>query len=107
MDGESGRERLRTGRPCVFLDRDGVLTVPEFRGGRSYAPRRLADFAVYPEARGALEQLRRAGFALVVVTNQPDIGAGRVAAETVARMHERLADALPLEILGPMSQRER
>ena len=31
-------------RPAVFLDRDGVIVVPEFRDRRSFAPKRLEDF---------------------------------------------------------------
>jgi D-glycero-D-manno-heptose 1,7-bisphosphate phosphatase len=64
---------------AVFLDRDGVLTVPEFRDGRSFAPRRLEDFRLYDDAREATSLLKEAGFRLVVVTNQPDVGHGRIA----------------------------
>jgi D-glycero-D-manno-heptose 1,7-bisphosphate phosphatase len=34
-------------RAAVFLDRDGVLVVPEFRDGRSYAPTTLGAFRLY------------------------------------------------------------
>ena len=40
-------------RAAVFLDRDGVIVVPEFRDGRSFAPRRLEDFRLYPDAAAA------------------------------------------------------
>ncbi len=36
-----------------------------------------------------------AGFLLVVVTNQPDIGRGRVTAEAVESIHAALREALP------------
>lgn len=75
---------------AVFLDRDGVLTVPEFRDGRSYAPTRLADFRIYEDAPEAVAALKAAGFLVVVVTNQPDVGAGLVAEAVVADMHEIL-----------------
>ena len=45
MDG------CRNGRKAVFLDRDGVIVVPEFRDGRSFAPRTLDEFRFYPGAR--------------------------------------------------------
>jgi histidinol phosphatase-like enzyme len=57
---------------AIFLDRDGVLVIPVMRDGRSYAPRKLDDFQLYPEAKDALTRLRDAGYLLVVVTNQPD-----------------------------------
>lgn len=84
-------------RPAVFLDRDGVLVIPEFRDGRSFAPRTLADFRIYPHAKEALARLRDAGFVLVVVTNQPDIGNGKVTAEVVAQMHDIMIEALPID----------
>lgn len=82
---------------AVFLDRDGVLTVPEFRDGRSFAPRRLADFRFYDDAAAATAQLKAAGFSLIVVTNQPDVGYGHIPLETAEEMHRRLAAALPVD----------
>ncbi|MFC3674870.1 D-glycero-alpha-D-manno-heptose-1,7-bisphosphate 7-phosphatase [Ferrovibrio xuzhouensis] len=82
---------------AVFLDRDGILVVPEFRDGRSYAPRRLQNFAIYPEARRNLDRLKRAGFSLVVVTNQPDVGAGLLERGQLEEMHRLLREALPVD----------
>jgi D-glycero-D-manno-heptose 1,7-bisphosphate phosphatase len=84
-------------RRAVFLDRDGVLVIPEFRDGRSYAVRSLDQFQLYPEAEACLHRLKAAGFCLVVVTNQPDLGSGLVEAETVAAMHSLMLQALPLD----------
>lgn len=78
------------GRRAVFLDRDGVLTVPEFRDGRSFAPTRLDAFALYDDAAASVEQLKSAGFTVIVVTNQPDVSTGRMAPDTLDQMHERL-----------------
>jgi len=86
-------------RPAVFLDRDGVLNIPVFRDGRSYAPRRVADFHLYPEAADAVGRLGRAGFLVVVVTNQPDIGANLVSAADVEKMHERLMAAMSIDAI--------
>jgi D-glycero-D-manno-heptose 1,7-bisphosphate phosphatase len=84
---------------AVFLDRDGVIVVPEFREGRSFAPRRLDDFSFYPDALHCLTRLKEAGYLLVVVTNQPDVGNGVVPLETVEAMHERLAEQLPVDMI--------
>ena len=81
----------------VFLDRDGVLVIPEFRDGRSFAPTSLEQFAVYPEAAACLARLKAAGFQLIVVTNQPDVGAGKVTCEIVTQMHAELAAKLPID----------
>ncbi len=84
-------------RRAVFLDRDGVLVRPDFRDGRSFAPTTLDGFAIIPDARPCLDRLKDAGFRLIVVTNQPDVGAGRVQREIVAQMHDRLCAALPVD----------
>ena len=84
-------------RRAVFLDRDGVLVVPEMRNGRGYAPRSIAAFTIYPDGADALARLKAAGYLLVVVTNQPDIGNGLAPADVVNQMHRMLARALPID----------
>ena len=82
---------------AVFLDRDGVLNVPELRDGLPFPPHDVAHFEVYPEAAEACAILREAGFLLIVATNQPDVGRGTQVLATVERMHELLLAALPLD----------
>jgi D-glycero-D-manno-heptose 1,7-bisphosphate phosphatase len=84
-------------RKAVFLDRDGVIVVPEFRDGRSFAPRRLVDYRFYPGAATALTRLKEAGYLLVVVTNQPDVGRGLISDDVLDEMHRRLRAALPVD----------
>jgi len=82
---------------AVFLDRDGVLTRSLVRHGKGYAPRTLAEFEILPEAGESCHKLKQGGYLLVVVTNQPDVGRGLIPAETLAEMHRRLGEALPLD----------
>jgi D-glycero-D-manno-heptose 1,7-bisphosphate phosphatase len=77
-------------RRAVFIDRDGVINRNVPRDGKACAPRTLRDFRLLPGVERAVEQLRQAGFLIVIVTNQPDIGNGDVAPETVEAMHARL-----------------
>jgi D-glycero-D-manno-heptose 1,7-bisphosphate phosphatase len=86
-----------TQRRAVFLDRDGVIVIPEFREGRSFAPKRLEDFKFYPQAAVSLQKLKRAGFTLAVVTNQPDVGNGSIPRSEVEAMHEVMTRELPLD----------
>jgi len=85
---------LAPNRRAVFLDRDGVLVIPQMRDGRSYAPRSLNDFRFYPEAKAALADLKQAGYLLVVVTNQPDVGKGLISQPTLDQMHDRIRKEL-------------
>ena len=87
------------GRPAVFLDRDGVIVIPEFREGRSFAPTRLEQFRIYPTAAENLHRLKAAGYMLIVVTNQPDIGKGVIPFAVVEEMHRRLLRELPLDLI--------
>lgn len=84
-------------RRAVFLDRDGVLNVSDVRGGRPYAPTRLEDFEIYPEAPAAVASLRSAGFAAIVVTNQKDIGTGKTPWGLYQKMTARLRAAIELD----------
>jgi D-glycero-D-manno-heptose 1,7-bisphosphate phosphatase len=75
---------------AVFLDRDGVLNRALVRSGRPYSPSALADFEILPGAPDACRRLRRAGFILVVVSNQPDISRGTLSAGLVDVFHAEL-----------------
>jgi D-glycero-D-manno-heptose 1,7-bisphosphate phosphatase len=83
--------------PAVFLDRDGVLNRPVVRDGKPYPPATLEEFELYPEAAEACRRLKEAGLALVVATNQPDVGRGTQRLEVVEAMHARLLAALPID----------
>jgi transaldolase len=93
-------------RRAVFLDRDGVLVVPEMRDGRSFAPRRFEDLRFYPEAKAALDRLKQAGFLLVVVTNQPDVGKGLISQSTLDQMHDRMSRELPIDRIEVCSHKQ-
>ena len=82
-------------RRAVFLDRDGVLNQPVVRNGLPFPPQRLAEFRVYDDVPSGCARLKAAGFLLVVVTNQPDVGRGRQARGEVEAMHEKLRAILP------------
>lgn len=82
-------------RPAVFMDRDGTLNVPVVRDGKPYAPTRLEEFRLYESVPGACRALKAAGFALVVATNQPDVGRGTVAQPVIESMHRRLLELVP------------
>ena len=71
-------------RRAVFLDRDGVLirdvnylTHPD-------------QVALYKGAGRAVADLRRAGFKVVVITNQSGVGRGYLTLATLSRVHARL-----------------
>ena len=84
-------------QPAIFLDRDGVLSRAFVRDGRPYPPSRLEDLEVIPGVPEALARLKAAGFALIVVTNQPDVARGLQTEAGVRTLHEHLEQLLPLD----------
>ena len=84
---------------AVFLDRDGVLNECRVIDGKPYPPESVETFRVIPKAYDACRQLKEAGFALIVVTNQPDIGRGTQTIEALEAMHDVLRDALPIDTI--------
>jgi D-glycero-D-manno-heptose 1,7-bisphosphate phosphatase len=74
----------RTLRPAVFFDRDGTLIEHV-----SY----LSDPALVrllPGAIDTLKRLRRAGFAVVLVTNQSALGRGMLTEDRLGQIHAEL-----------------
>ena len=80
---------------AVFLDRDGVLNRPVVRDGLPFPAANLAEFQLYPDVVEGCRQLKEAGFLLIVVTNQPDVGRGTQSRESVQAIHARLRADLP------------
>jgi D-glycero-D-manno-heptose 1,7-bisphosphate phosphatase len=77
-------------RPAVFLDRDGVLLETHLADGVTRPPASVADMRVLPGVETALARLRAAGFALVVVTNQPDVARGTQRRDKVIAINDIL-----------------
>jgi len=84
-------------RRAVFLDRDGVINRALERDCKPYPPRSLAEFEILPEVPAACAKLKAAGFLLVVVTNQPDVGRGTLKQETVETLHAEMCRRLPID----------
>lgn len=82
-------------RPAVFLDRDGTLNAPVVRDGKPYPPATVAEFALLDGVAENCARLHRAGYVLVVATNQPDVGRGTQPRATVEAMHARLRELVP------------
>lgn len=70
---------------CVFLDRDGVLNVE--RGDYTYL---TDDFVIIDGVKKALNQLKKAGYLLIVITNQAGISRGRYTREQMHQCHNKL-----------------
>ncbi len=79
-------------RRVVFLDRDGVITVPDERDGKGYAVRSLQGLRFYPDAAASVSRLLAAGYDVVVVTNQPDVANGLMDSATLDAINARVTE---------------
>lgn len=70
------------GTPAIFLDRDGTLSRPP--AGRYLTS--ASDFQLLPGAAAGAATLARAGFALVIVSNQQGVALGVVTPAVLKRI---------------------
>jgi len=84
-------------RPAVFLDRDGVINRAIVRNGQPFSPTSVGEVALMPDANEACELLKKNGFHLVVVTNQPEVARGTVDQKNVEKIHQRISESLPID----------
>ena len=74
---------------AVLLDRDGVIN--RERGDYTF---RIEDFEILPDVFEALQMLQKAGYLLIIISNQSGIGRGLFKIEDTEKMHGYLLDEL-------------
>ncbi len=86
-------------RAAVFLDRDGTLnrSHPMPDGTTTRPPGSLGELRLVEGAGDACARLRAAGFALLVVTNQPDVARGAQSRRTAEEISGTVVAVLRLD----------
>lgn len=74
---------------AVFLDRDGVLIE-----NRSDYVRDWSHVTILPRVMDALSGFHKAGFKIVIVTNQSAVGRGLMSLDTAQQINERLTHTI-------------
>lgn len=82
---------------AVFLDRDGVINRAIIRNGKPFPPEDLTELEILSGVEDALTSLHRAGYLLIVVTNQPDVARGATTQAAVEKINLFLESLLPLD----------
>ena len=77
-----------SGRPAIFIDRDGTLS--QEIGYVNHASR----FRLFPFAVDAIRLVNRSGFLAVLVTNQAGVARGYFPEETIGEVHAVVKAAL-------------
>jgi D-glycero-D-manno-heptose 1,7-bisphosphate phosphatase len=84
-------------KKAIFLDRDGVINQAIVREGKPYPPTRLKDVVILQGVKETLERLHKAGYSLIVVTNQPDVSRGKVTRQQVDEINNYLLSNLIID----------
>ncbi|OHA59658.1 MAG: hypothetical protein A2589_02260 [Candidatus Vogelbacteria bacterium RIFOXYD1_FULL_46_19] len=82
----------------VFLDRDGILVDVVFDGGRLVTCRNIKEVSILNGVKEALVGFKKAGYILLVVTNQPNIARGEMTKDDTEKIHNHLKYNLGLPI---------
>lgn len=86
----------KIGRPAIFLDRDGVLNelVLNPATGRMESPLTPEDVHLIDGVIPALPCLQKAGYPLILVSNQPNYALGKSTLSTLEAIHDQLVKEL-------------
>lgn len=79
------------GKPCIFLDRDGVINSKAAEG--EYV-RSWDEFRIIPEVVTWIRLFNALGYVVVVVTNQRGIALGLVTEENLKLIHSNMVQEL-------------
>jgi len=78
-------------RKFIFLDRDGTLNL---RPPKACYVEKPDDYVWIPGAREAVRILKKNGYQIILVSNQPGIARGRLTEETLAEIHKKMQQDL-------------
>jgi D-glycero-D-manno-heptose 1,7-bisphosphate phosphatase len=81
---------------CVFLDRDGVINHAIRINDLPYSPRNIAEVILFPDLMLNLARLKKAGYLLIVITNQPDVARGDMSLFNLNQINNYILTEVPL-----------
>jgi len=84
-------------KKAVFIERDGVLNEVQPGPKNQIAPLTLEEFKVRKDAEPSLAKLKKAGFVLIVTSNQPGLSRGYQSRRELDRMHDIVRRGFPVD----------
>ncbi len=84
---------------AVFLDRDGVINhvVNHKEINKPSSPWQIAEFKLIDGIKNPLDELKKMGFFLFVISNQPDIARGRIKKGTTEKINKIILEKFPIK----------
>jgi D-glycero-D-manno-heptose 1,7-bisphosphate phosphatase len=96
-DGSGERIAEAHMKRAVFIERDGILNEVRLGPKNQIGPLSLDEFKIKKDADAAVGKLKKAGFVLIVTTNQPGLSRGYQSRRELDRMHDLLRRAFPID----------
>jgi len=84
---------------ALFLDRDGIVNKVVMRNGSPSSPRSLAELQLIPETIKLVREARQLQFAIVLITNQPDVARNQITRHELKKIHEAIATKIPFDLM--------
>jgi D-glycero-D-manno-heptose 1,7-bisphosphate phosphatase len=82
---------------AVFVERDGILNAVQVGPKNPISPLTIEEFKLNLKAKAPLTLLQKAGFVLVVTTNQPGISRGYQSRRELDYMHDQIRKTFPVD----------
>lgn len=82
---------------ALFLDRDGVVNKIIFKDGQAYSPRSLSEFEFTENIAEEIRRIKKAGYIVIVVSNQPDIARGKMDVSELKKMNDMIQANLSVD----------
>ena len=82
---------------AVFLDRDGVINDVEIINGVPHPPKNLSDFKILPGVGKAINKIKKYGYKVIIITNQPDIARNKISKKEVEKIHLHIKETLSVD----------
>ncbi len=84
-------------KKVVFLDRDGVLNHLVKRAGSFNSPQNFEDFQLVAGAKEVVDSVRKMGYLVIVISNQPDISRRKLSQTDLDKMTDLLFEKLNID----------
>jgi D-glycero-D-manno-heptose 1,7-bisphosphate phosphatase len=77
-------------KKAVFLDRDGVINKSIVVDGKPKAPFKIEEIELLPDVFQSIHRLKQNGYAVVVISNQPDVARAAVTRKDSEKVNEAI-----------------
>ena len=83
---------------AVFLDKDGVINENIYLvDGHIMSPATIGQIKIIPNVKEGIDKIKKMGFKVIVITNQPGVAMGYINEKSLVEMNEYLKDKLGID----------